>query len=220
MAGFFVIGEMKDERDMYENTPGLPGRQTAQRGPVGAVCIPRYPAGGGGSGGPHGRGCRPHSRPAHGTDHRGGSAAAQFPGRRADPFCRYRRPVPGASHHIGHCTAQYPRGTGGGGALCLCDAQPVGRGAGGTGIRSGRTGGGAGGAAVPAGMVYTGLFERHGGAGGGGDAVGGTGPAAARSTRLSAPPSGAAGHGGRGTADAAGHCGAAVNVLYYTLYQC
>lgn len=55
-------------------------------------------------------------------------------------------PALGLRTALGHCPAQYPRRSGSGGALCLCHQQPGQRRTGGTGLRSGRTGGRPGGA--------------------------------------------------------------------------
>ena len=74
--------------------------------------------------------------------------------------------------------------------------------------------------AVPGAMVHAGLSQRYGGAGGGGHALGGAGAAAARGPDRPSTQNRCAGHGGRSAADAAGHCGLALNVLYYMLYQC
>ena len=131
----------------------------------------------------------------------------------ADPALGLRTTLAIALHNI-------PEGLAGSGPLCLCAAQPGPGCPGRTALRPGGTGGGAAGYAVPGAVVHAGLSQRYGGAGGGGHALGGAGAAAAR--RPDRPPTQkrCTGHGGRSAADAAGHCGLALNVLYYMLYQC
>ena len=85
-------------------------------------------------------------------------------------------------------------------------------------LRSGRTGGSPGGTVFVPQPVHTRIFDRHDGAGGRHYDLGRPGPTAAHGLRPGPPPARHFRCRRRLPAHAPGHCGFAVNVLYYTLY--
>ena len=80
------------------------------------------------------------------------------------------------------------------------------------------TGGRPGGAVFVSQPVHTRIFDRHDGAGGRHYGLGCPGPTAAHGLRPGPPPARHFRCRRRLPAHAPGHCGFAVNVLYYTLY--